>query len=243
LGEAVTPRQVRLAHVPLGQAVVAEEHVVGARLVENRAPLGGECADEGGVVVEGLDRRERGRHPQPGGHAPRLLERRAGRRRRVLRVEGKEHDAVRAAVPQSSHRRLDGWVLIAHPQLDGPVVSQTLLHEAREVLAMKEQRRAAIGPDLAVGLGALGRSQGQDDQVEQQRPTNGVDVEDPRVGEELPQIAAHLGSAWRIRRPEIDEQEAVLRRRARVRRGHGGLSGRHERAYRSQSAARGGARL
>ena len=153
--QTVTAGLVGLAQVAFRQAVEAHEHVIGLFGFENGAPHGRERVDEGGSIVECPDEGKRRRDPRPAGHAADFDHRRAGGRRRVLRIERKDDHAPRAGLAQLFERGRDRRPPVAHAELDRPAGTQARAHGRREILAVPEQGRPTPGPDLLVGGGAF----------------------------------------------------------------------------------------
>src|SRR5690606_38655747 len=87
-------RRIALEDLPLGQAVKAHENFLRLELIEDGTGDRGEGVEERRVIVEGRDDLDRGNVPQAGGFAEDLLDRRSPRRRRVLREERKEDEAI-----------------------------------------------------------------------------------------------------------------------------------------------------
>jgi hypothetical protein len=189
--------------------VEREQDVVGAQRVDHRPADRGEGLEEAGMLVEGVDDRQRRHVPGGAGDPEGLLDRRAGARRRVLREERQEHDPVDAGGAHPLEPGLDRRLAVAHRQLDLPAGAEPLAHPLGQVEAVGQERRAARGvPDLAVGVGALGRTRRQDDQVEEQPPPERADVEDPRIRQELAQVAPDRGGLRFVGGAQVDEQEA-----------------------------------
>ena len=82
------------------------------------------------------------------------------------------------------------------------------LKTRRQCAAVDQERRALGGPDLLVGLGRAARSKGEDDQVQEEPPTQRMNVQDPRIRKKFAQIAANLGGLRRVGRAEVDEQHS-----------------------------------
>ena len=80
-----------------------------------------------------------------------------------------------------------------------------------EVVAVKEKRRPAVGPDQPIGSRRPARPKGQDEQVEDQETSDWMHVQHSRIGEKLPQIAPHLGSPGSVGSPQVDDKKAVAR--------------------------------
>ena len=77
-----------------------------------------------------------------------------------------------------------------------------------QVASVGQQRRAALAPDLLVGLGAGARPPRQEDQVEQQPAADRVHVQHPRVGQELAQVPAHRLRRGLVGRAQVEQQQA-----------------------------------
>ena len=195
--------------MPLGQAVEAEEHVVGPLPVQHRRSDRRQGSDESRVVVEGRQDRDRRHHVVPGQLGEDRLQRGPGRRGGVLRIERRHHEPRRPAGPQSIERLRDGRPAVAHGQLDEVVGSQRRADAGLQLPGEGEERRALGAPDLGVGGGALPRPGREDHELEEQLPRHRVDVDDPRVGEELAQVAAHRGRGGRLGRAEVEEEDSV----------------------------------
>ena len=68
--------------------------------------------------------------------------------------------------------------------------------------ASPDRSRSSRKPRLSGGAGTA------DDSVEQQGPDGCREVEDPRVAEELAQVAANVGCLRRVGCAELDQQDA-----------------------------------
>jgi hypothetical protein len=208
-GQAHLAAGVGGADVALGQAVEREHDVVGPGLGQRRRRHRDLGVEEAVVVVERRDHLEPRHGGARRGQPVQLGDRAAARRRRGLREQRQRDDPVDAGGDQTLERAGQGRRAVAHPERHDPVVAQRRGHSVAQILAVVQERRAALGmPDRAIGVGALGRPGRQDDQVEQERPPDGVHVEDPGIAEELAQVTAHRRGGGRGRRPEVDEQEA-----------------------------------
>lgn len=58
-------------------------------------------------------------------------------------------------------------------------------------------------------MSALRRARREDDELEEQLATDGVDVEHARIAEELAEVASDRGRGRFIRRTEIDQEKAM----------------------------------
>ena len=84
-------------------------------------------------------------------------------RRAILRIERGREDAGAALVDHAFDRRGDAWMAVAHRIMNGDVRKR--LEAPRPGAARSPQRRAFVGPDLAVRLGGFLRTRAQDDAV------------------------------------------------------------------------------
>ena len=90
-----------------------------------------------------------------------------------------------------------------HLHLPAPLV-QLVLQCLGHQLRVDQQRRACLGPDGAVLLGRLLGPAGQHHGVQDGPPDEGRLLDNPPVGEELTQVAAHLRL---VRRAQLDQQD------------------------------------
>ena len=105
----------------------------------------------------------------------------------VLAVHADDTDVVKAGAPLVDLDPADARVALAQS-------------EAALAQAVREERRAGVGPDRGVLPRRLGRTHAQDDAVEDQPPDRGRDLDDAAVGQELRQVAADRGRRRRVRR-------------------------------------------
>ena len=204
---------VALIHTALRQAVEAEDELLGLAglgLAPEVADALGYGSDVAGVIVKALQEAQR-RNAAP-------LEELAGNHvkhgtaggGRVLRVHRQHDDARETPVTQVAqgvdHRR----VAIAHGpdhlHLPAPLV-QLVLQRLGHQLRVDQQRRAGLGPDGAVLLGRLLGSASQHHGVQDGPPDQGRLLDNPPVGEELTQVAAHLRHLRLVGRAQLDQQD------------------------------------
>src|SRR6266700_940430 len=77
---------------------------------------------------------------------------------------------------------------------------------------MHEERRPVLGPDARVALGGLRRPDAQDHAMQQRLPDRAWNLHHPRVRQKLRKVTAHRARGRRIRRTEVDQQDAQPRR-------------------------------
>ena len=115
--QTVAPGGIGLAHVPLRQAVVAEQQMVVAAL-EILLRAGHQRRD----VVGLIEARRLHLHPhwrrERRGHFLHPLHRGLEAGHRIMREQGNQQDFVHALLRQVAHRLRDGRMLITHRQLD-----------------------------------------------------------------------------------------------------------------------------
>ena len=140
-----------------------------------------------------------------------------GRRRRscgILRIKGCEQDAVAAALAKVEQARGDRRLAVAHAPLDDQIVA--VFESILEPLALLARDRlqgrlvARLIPDFGIGAARSAGTRREHDAVEDDPPNHPVGFDDPRIGEELFEIAPRLLEARTFRRPEIYEQHADL---------------------------------
>ena len=165
------------------------------------------------------------------------------RRRRILRIERHDKDAIAAALDQGFEPRGDRRVGIAHRPVDDDVRAERL-ERAGELAGLRTREgldrqlvRLAV-PDCLIIVRFAPRAQRQDDAVENELPQQRVVFDDARISEKLFQIAPYGWRIGRIGRAEIDQKhaDAVFDRR-RLRRS-GRLSGWGGRRYRTDVCRR-----
>ncbi len=196
------------AHLALGEAVEAEQGVVGAEGVERRLRHLGPRLDEARVVVEGAQRLERRDVPDPARLRVGLRERRAGGRGRVLREESEHEHPLDVRGRQARETLADRGPPVAHRELDPVAVPQRLRDRVAQGAAVHEQGRALGRPDAAVRRRGAPRAEGQDHEVQERPAGRRRDVDHARVGEELAQVAPHVAGLRRVRRAEVDQEDA-----------------------------------
>ena len=96
-------------------------------------------------------------------------------------------------------------------QVDADVVAKPLAQRLRLALRDRHQRRALVGPDLAIGVRRLRRAGAEDDAVQDRLPREAGNLDDARIGQEFGEVAAHRAALRRIGRAEIDQQHADAR--------------------------------
>jgi hypothetical protein len=144
---------------------------------------------------------------------------RAGRRAGgVLWIQGHHENlfAIRGAqaIQRIAHTRLS----VAHPDFHQAQVGREsggfqplaeIAVQQRLLLdAVDQERRAVLGPDGAVSPGGLGGARDQNDPVQDRDPHRWGNLDDPRIDQELRQVAAHRRRRWRIGRAQVDQQYA-----------------------------------
>ncbi len=163
-----------------------------------------------GMVVVDHEPRRRGRPAREGRvHA---IERRGGRRRRILRIERQHDDPGRSRGTQSVECVADRWIAVGHSHRDrgrlGLVRREPPFERARQRLRARQQRRTRRCPDLPVGMGAACRPERQDEGAQDDLPRNPRQVHDAGVGQEFREEAAHGLRRRRVRRAEVDDEDA-----------------------------------
>ena len=140
------------------------------------------------------------------------------RRRRILRVEREEHDALAALRLQPLDHRACRGVAVAHREIDDHPVAVPLGQARRHRLRLRAgggAQRALVDlavPDLAVVGAGAERPPGQDHRLQQRLPQPARVVDDPPVGQELVEVAAHRPVVGGVRRAEVGEHDADPRR-------------------------------
>src|SRR5665647_953581 len=109
----------------------------------------------------------------------------------------------------------DGSPLKLHTERQAKLLrAQIAAQELCLALGMQFERRAVLVPDLRVFRRRFGRTQVEDDAVQDQPPQRPRDFYHARIGQEFLQVAAHRRSRRRLRRTQVDEQDRAARRRA-----------------------------
>ena len=212
--------RVALAQRAAWQPVKTHHQHVGAGafalpVVEH---AGGECADVSRIVVKvahEIDAWEVAHASRPSGDR---VEGARGRRGGVLGVERQRQDVVAPVGVQGIERVGYRGVAVAHAKGHLESVNAALVQESRQqsclALGVHQQRRALFAPDHGVLFRRRARPQVEDDAVEDQPPGGARNFDHPVVGEELFEVTAHRGGCRGVRRSEVGQQDAGLRRAA-----------------------------
>jgi hypothetical protein len=209
------------ADLVLGQAVEAEEHVVGRKLGEGRSRSRGPGLRELGLSVEGAEDRDGQRVVGAAEQAHDLGRRRGRDRGGVLRKQ-REHDQPVDPRPfESPECRGDRGAAVAHRELHPVALAQSPRDALAQGQGMDHQGRSIGRPDRAIGSRRLARSGRQDHEIEQQPAQRRRQGQHPRVAQEFPQISPDRSRRRGIRRSEVDEQAAGSGSGVRVRVGGG----------------------
>ena len=89
--------------------------------------------------------------------------------------------------------------------------AQHLLERRRLPVADDQERRALRRPDLPVERRRLGRPEGEHEQMEDQPPERPRQLDDPRIEQELAQIAPQRRRIRRVGRPQVGQEDAHRR--------------------------------
>ena len=128
-----------------------------------------------------------------------------GRRRAILRVERRDQDSLAARRDQRVDPLGDGGPAVAHRMVDDRPPAPNAPSSALAWRAVIDgERRALLGPDLAVGVGGFARPGGEDDAAQDRLPDELRDLDHPAVGEEFLQIAPDRPGVGGVGRAEID---------------------------------------
>ena len=206
-------REVRIAgaRVALRDAVEREQQTLRFPLLTPAVPNA--CRDGGEVgriVVVPADRAELW-HPPPGAeNRGDAVDRRTGRDGRVLGVERQHQDTKATEIGELFESNGERRIAVAHsdPDVESRGIARSperSFQRGRQATGVDEERRTLFGPHLAVERSRLPRSAGQNEQVEDEPPAPAGQLDDPRVEQELPQIAAEGGRSRRIRRTKVGD--------------------------------------
>ena len=171
--------------------------------------------DVAGVVVIAVDEAPFGQRalaPAPLSH---LVEHGGRRRGAVLRIQRQHQDMLDARRLQLVERRVDRRIAVAHRHLHDHAVAALaeIAEQELGLLCRPHGKRRALGhPDAGVLRRRLGRAHPQHDAVQDRPPHQLRDLDDPRVAEELGQIAAQRLRGRRIGRAQVAEQDRGGRR-------------------------------
>ena len=186
--------------------MIAEQDVIGPKLVQDWPGNDSHRLDESGGVVEGAH----GGNGRKVGQAPDDLERFLHRRprgcRRVLGKQRDHHDVAAIGAHKLLDRRCDRRKPVAHAERDPVADSQLGLQTFRQSLRMDHQRGALRQPDLAVGASGPTRPKRQDHQIQQKRPDEARKVEHAWIRQKFAQEAPHIAHAGRIGRTQLEQQ-------------------------------------
>ena len=138
-----------------------------------------------------------------------------GGRRGILRIEREEEQARAARRDHPADRRRGRGIAVTHRPVDQQLlVRQGAPERVRQLDALLAgdgaQRRFVPLPipDRRVRPAAAGWPRGQDDQVQQRLPDQGVDIDHALVAQEFLQIAPHRPVVGGVRRAEVEQQHA-----------------------------------
>ena len=205
-------RAVRIApiRVALRDAVEGKQQVVERRA--RRADARCKRFDVAGFGVVFLDREPCGRRGPARERRVHAVERCGGRGRRVLRIERQHDDPRRAGGAQLVERVADGGIAVGHAHGDhgrlGLLFRELAPERPRQCLGAGEERRPGRRPDLLVGVGAPCGPERQDEAAQDDLPGNPRQVDDAPVGQEFREEAPHGLGRRRIRRAEVDDEDA-----------------------------------
>ena len=154
-----------------------------------------------------------GQRPRTEQVAAHLVEHRAGRRRRVLRVQRQHADALDAAALAVRDRLRDRRPLVGHREPHprrGVAVrrAQVLLQELLLALRNGAQRRIPA-PDRGVGVRDAPGAQRDHDAAQDRLPQQRRQLDDAAVGEELGEEVGHRARCRGARRAEIDQDDGA----------------------------------
>ena len=194
---------------------------------------GGEGLDVGGRRLEGADGAQLGLVAGGQDEAGGLIDDGAGRGCGVLRVERDEGDPAAAGLHELTHDAAQGRLPVAHGDTHLDRFAELVLEQLALALAVVHERGAgaagllAGAPDGGVRRRRCARAHPQDDAFQDGSPQEGVRLNDPAVGEELPQEGPDgLGRGGRWRAEVGQDEGGTLVRATRVRgggaQGHGG---------------------
>ena len=193
-----------------------EEEQVGRAVQALDRPLYNrfQAVDVGGVVVVG-------RHGAQGGHAAAAVEEEAAAPTKggavnavVHRARGgtgelgehrKEQNPVHTFPRKGLHRRVDAGVAVAHTENDAVAIAQPILQPPFLAARVNKEGGSLRRPDALVQTGRAPGPSGEDHQVEDGQPFQRVEVDDPGIGEELPQIGTEGGRGRRLRRAQLGD--------------------------------------
>ena len=215
-------QQMSRAHalvlVRVAELDIALRQAVEGHQQEALAPLGlpvlldgiGESQDVIGmpvIVADEIQVRSGARFPQYRGQ---MVEAGGGGGGRVLRIQGQHHQALVALVQQAPDHLLEGRFAVAHHQFDANTVAEALLQGLLLSTADCQQRGAVVGPDLVVGLESGLAAKGENHPVEKRPPQHARNLHHARIGQELPEKAAHLAAIVIGRSAEIGQDDCGL---------------------------------
>ena len=145
------------------------------------------------------------------------------RRTRVLRIGRQDGDALATFAFQPGQHLGQGRRTVAHGHGHRHAVMAPLGQSTGQqfglLLRMHFQGRAVARPDRGIFLGRLARTEGQDDQMQDEPPDQARNFHDAGVRQELFQIAPHGRRSRRIGRAQVDQHHgAAVDAAMRVRR-------------------------
>ncbi len=204
---------IALVEIVARDAVERDEDDVGRerQLRERVLQRGRDRSDIDRIVVIG--RRDAQRRLPAHGHelAEGLVAHGRRRRRRVLWIERHQQEPLAALFGERGDARANRGIAVAHRPVDDDARAAERRGELFGLRARDGLERGFVPlaiPDRVI-VAALGaRTRGQDDAVEHELPEERIVLDHARVGQELPQVAAHRPEIGRVRRSEIDEQHA-----------------------------------
>jgi hypothetical protein len=172
----------------------------------------GERGDIGRVVVI----RRQGPHRRLPAQAAKvgegLVVRRRRRRRAILRVERRDQDALAALGLERVDLLGDGRAAVAHRMVDDHIVAPGAGERSRLAGGDRGERRALVGPHLAVGVGRFPRPGAKDQAAKDRLPDQLRDLDHARIGQELLEVEPDRARLRRVGRAEVDQKHADLRR-------------------------------
>ncbi|MPM84993.1 hypothetical protein SDC9_132070 [bioreactor metagenome] len=130
---------------------------------------------------------------------------------------------------QAVEHAADGGLAVAHRPGDADAVAafaEQALEQLGLAFGVHAQRRTVAGPDAGVLGGGFLRPRVEDDAVEDRPPEEARNLDDARVGEELPEVAAQRRRRRGVGGAEVNQDEggaaraAVAVRRFRLESGH-----------------------
>lgn len=203
---------------------------------------GGEGLDVGGRRLEGADGAQLGLVTGGQDEAGGLIDDGAGRGGGVLRVERDEGDPAAAGLHELTHDAAQGRLPVAHGDTHLDRFAELFLKQLTLSLAVVHERGArAAGllpgaPDSGVLRRRRARAHPQDDALQDGTPQEGMRLNDPAVGEELPQEGPDGPGRGGRRCAEVGQDEGgTLVRATRI--GGGGTQG-HKGPWEGQDRSR-----